>query len=119
MPAPGQERRDVRSVDQRRFGDHPLELRTAELLEDVQLPDGRTIGLQAREIAVFREHVQPIAVHRRRAARTRAHIRPHSRFDRTDRLRPHFLAVRAIEGDDHAVRASRPLQEHPIAGNRH
>ena len=109
----------MRSVDQRRLADQPLQLRAAELFQDVALPEDRPVGLEAREVAVLGEHVQAIAVDGRRAARPRAPIAPHPRFNRPERLRPHFLAVRPIERDDDTVVAARTLKIDAVACHGH
>ena len=68
------------------------------------------VGLEAREVAVLGEHVEAIAVDGRRAARSSAPIGPHLVSIGSERLRPHFLAVGAIERDDEAVAAARALE---------
>src|SRR4029453_7934037 len=92
----------IRSVHQRRLADQPSQLRAAEILQDIALPDRGAIGLEARQIAVLAEHVQAIPVDRRRAARTRSLV---VRLRRAQRFRPELLSVRAIEGNDDAVSA--------------
>ena len=104
------------AVDQRGLADQPLQLPASEIAKDIALPHRGAIGLEARQIAVLAERVNAIAVDGRCAARPGSAVIRHGR---TQRLRPDFLPIRPIEGDDNAVAAARALDEDTIARNRH
>src|SRR5687767_510130 len=106
----------MRTVDQRRLADQPVWLPPSEIAEDIALPHSGPIGLDAQQIAILAEYVQTIVVDGRCAARPRTTV---VRLGCTQRLRPDFLAVRTIEGNDDAVATARALDEDAIARNRH
>ena len=107
---------DVRSVDQRRLTDEPLELPSSKIAEDIALPHHRAIRLEAHQVAVLAERVKAIAVDGRCAARSRP---PVVGLGCTQRLGPDFLSIRTIECDDDAAAAARALDKNAIPRNRH
>src|SRR4029079_15858495 len=61
---------DVRPVDEGRLADTPADLRSAEVAQDVAVPDLAAVRIEAPEVPALGQHVQAIAVHGGRAARS-------------------------------------------------
>src|SRR5205823_5403483 len=90
-----------------------------EVLEDIALPYHGSVGFEARKVTALCKYVEAVAVDRGGPPRPCALRGTHPRFSRAEHFRPHFLAIRSIERDDHALRASQALEEHAISCDGH
>ncbi len=111
----------MRSVDEWRFANQPLQLRSAEILQDVALPDHGAVDSEARQVAVFAEQVRyrrspsTVGVPRGpapRAVRIRVSIGP-SVFDHTSLPSARLSAMTTL------VEPLRALDEDAVTGHGH
>src|SRR5262249_49094324 len=101
------------AIDERRFGVVPRAVPAAEVGGEVLLPAHRPLGgVEADEVAVLADGVDPFAVHGRGAARAGV-----TAAGLADRRRPELGAAGAVDGEHLAGAAGVAHGEDAVAGD--